>query len=82
VLVGATSRCWRLKAGPIAARGSVPGSLSVFVGSIATDQVAGKALRSCASAVLEAHVMQKLRLASRAELVRYAIAHGLLEQSA
>jgi len=26
-----------------------------------------------------AHVMQKLRLASRAELVRYAIAHGLLE---
>jgi two-component system response regulator NreC len=29
-----------------------------------------------------AHVMQKLRLASRAELVRYAIAHGLLEQSA
>jgi two-component system response regulator NreC len=29
-----------------------------------------------------AHVMQKLRLASRAELVRYAIAHGLLEQPA
>jgi two-component system response regulator NreC len=29
-----------------------------------------------------AHVMQKLRLASRAELVRYAIAHGLLEESA
>src|SRR5439155_23639449 len=29
-----------------------------------------------------AHVMQKLRLGSRAELVRYAIAHGLLEQSA
>jgi two-component system, NarL family, response regulator NreC len=29
-----------------------------------------------------AHVMQKLRLASRAELVRYAMAHGLLEQSA
>jgi two-component system, NarL family, response regulator NreC len=29
-----------------------------------------------------AHVMQKLRLESRAELVRYAIAHGLLEQSA
>jgi two-component system, NarL family, response regulator NreC len=29
-----------------------------------------------------AHVMQKLRLASRAELVRYAIAHGLLEQTA
>ena len=27
-----------------------------------------------------AHVMQKLRLASRAELVRYAIAHGLLEE--
>ena len=26
-----------------------------------------------------AHVMQKLRLASRAELVRYALAHGLLE---
>jgi DNA-binding NarL/FixJ family response regulator len=26
-----------------------------------------------------AHVMQKLRLASRADLVRYAIAHGLLE---
>ena len=29
-----------------------------------------------------AHVMQKLRLQSRAELVRYAIAHGLLEQPA
>ena len=29
-----------------------------------------------------AHVMQKLRLESRAELVRYAIAHGLLEESA
>jgi two-component system, NarL family, response regulator NreC len=29
-----------------------------------------------------AHVMQKLRLASRAELVRYAIAQGLLEQPA
>jgi two-component system response regulator NreC len=29
-----------------------------------------------------AHVMQKLRLASRAELVRYAIAHGLLDQPA
>jgi DNA-binding NarL/FixJ family response regulator len=29
-----------------------------------------------------AHVMQKLRLGSRAELVRYAIAHGLLEQPA
>jgi two-component system response regulator NreC len=29
-----------------------------------------------------AHVMQKLRLASRADLVRYAIAHGLLEQPA
>jgi two-component system response regulator NreC len=29
-----------------------------------------------------AHVMQKLRLASRAELVRYAIAHGLLEEPA
>jgi two-component system response regulator NreC len=29
-----------------------------------------------------AHVMQKLRLASRADLVRYAIAHGLLEESA
>ena len=28
------------------------------------------------------HVMQKLRLGSRAELVRYAIAHGLLEQPA
>jgi two-component system, NarL family, response regulator NreC len=27
-----------------------------------------------------AHVMQKLRLASRAELVRYALAHGLLEE--
>ena len=26
-----------------------------------------------------AHIMQKLRLSSRAELVRYAIAHGLLE---
>jgi two-component system, NarL family, response regulator NreC len=29
-----------------------------------------------------AHVMQKLRLESRAELVRYAIAHGLLEEPA
>jgi two-component system, NarL family, response regulator NreC len=29
-----------------------------------------------------AHVMQKLRLQSRAELVRYAIAHGLLEEPA
>jgi two-component system response regulator NreC len=29
-----------------------------------------------------AHVMQKLRLASRAELVRYALAHGLLEEPA
>jgi DNA-binding NarL/FixJ family response regulator len=29
-----------------------------------------------------AHVMQKLRLGSRAELVRYAIARGLLEESA
>jgi two-component system, NarL family, response regulator NreC len=29
-----------------------------------------------------AHIMQKLRLSSRAELVRYAIAQGLLEQSA
>jgi two-component system response regulator NreC len=29
-----------------------------------------------------AHVMQKLRLQSRADLVRYAIAHGLLEQPA
>jgi two-component system, NarL family, response regulator NreC len=28
------------------------------------------------------HVMQKLRLASRAELVRYAIDHGLLEEPA
>ena len=28
-----------------------------------------------------AHIMQKLRLASRAELVRYALAHGLLEES-
>jgi two-component system, NarL family, response regulator NreC len=28
------------------------------------------------------HVMQKLRLASRAELVRYAMEHGLLEQPA
>jgi two-component system response regulator NreC len=27
-----------------------------------------------------AHIMQKLRLSSRAELVRYAIAQGLLEQ--
>ena len=26
-----------------------------------------------------AHIMQKLRLASRAELVRYALAEGLLE---
>ena len=26
-----------------------------------------------------AHIMQKLRLSSRAELVRYAIAHDLLE---
>jgi two-component system response regulator NreC len=29
-----------------------------------------------------AHVMQKLRLQSRADLVRYALAHGLLEQPA
>ena len=29
-----------------------------------------------------AHVMQKLRLASRAELVRYALARGLLEEPA
>jgi DNA-binding NarL/FixJ family response regulator len=28
------------------------------------------------------HVMQKLRLGSRAELVRYALAHGLLEDAA
>ena len=28
-----------------------------------------------------AHIMQKLRLSSRAELVRYALAHGLLEHS-
>jgi DNA-binding NarL/FixJ family response regulator len=28
-----------------------------------------------------AHIMQKLRLGSRAELVRYAIAHGLLDES-
>ena len=28
-----------------------------------------------------AHIMQKLRLESRAELVRYALAHGLLEES-
>lgn len=27
-----------------------------------------------------AHIMQKLRLSSRAELVRYAIAHGMLEE--
>ena len=27
-----------------------------------------------------AHIMQKLGLSSRAELVRYALAHGLLEQ--
>ncbi len=27
-----------------------------------------------------AHIMQKLRLATRAELVRYALAHGLLEE--
>jgi DNA-binding NarL/FixJ family response regulator len=27
-----------------------------------------------------AHIMQKLRLSTRAELVRYALAHGLLEQ--
>ncbi len=26
-----------------------------------------------------AHIMQKLRLATRAELVRYAIEHGLLD---
>jgi two-component system response regulator NreC len=29
-----------------------------------------------------AHIMQKLRLASRAELVRYALAHGMLETDA
>jgi DNA-binding NarL/FixJ family response regulator len=28
-----------------------------------------------------AHIMQKLRLSSRAELVRYALAHGLLEDA-
>jgi two-component system response regulator NreC len=28
-----------------------------------------------------AHIMQKLRLSSRAELVRYALLHGLLEES-
>jgi two-component system response regulator NreC len=28
-----------------------------------------------------AHIMQKLRLATRAELVRYALEHGLLEES-
>ena len=28
-----------------------------------------------------AHIMQKLRLASRAELVRYAIAQGLLDET-
>jgi DNA-binding NarL/FixJ family response regulator len=28
-----------------------------------------------------AHIMQKLRLQTRAELVRYALSHGLLEQS-
>ena len=27
-----------------------------------------------------AHIMQKLRLQTRAELVRYALAHGLLEE--
>src|SRR5213075_810713 len=27
-----------------------------------------------------AHIMQKLRLSSRAELVRYALSHGLLEE--
>jgi two-component system response regulator NreC len=27
-----------------------------------------------------AHIMQKLRLSTRAELVRYAIDHGLLEE--
>jgi two-component system response regulator NreC len=29
-----------------------------------------------------AHIMQKLRLGTRAELVRYALAHGLLEEEA
>jgi DNA-binding NarL/FixJ family response regulator len=29
-----------------------------------------------------AHIMQKLRLGTRAELVRYALAHGLLEEDA
>jgi two-component system, NarL family, response regulator NreC len=29
-----------------------------------------------------AHIMQKLRLDSRAELVRYALAHGMLETDA
>jgi DNA-binding CsgD family transcriptional regulator len=27
-----------------------------------------------------AHIIQKLRLTTRAELVRYALAHGLLEE--
>jgi two-component system, NarL family, response regulator NreC len=29
-----------------------------------------------------AHIMQKLRLATRAELVRYALSHGLLTKDA
>ena len=29
-----------------------------------------------------AHIMQKLRLATRAELVRYALSHGLLAEDA
>jgi len=29
-----------------------------------------------------AHIMQKLRLSTRAELVRYALAHGLLDEPA
>jgi two-component system response regulator NreC len=29
-----------------------------------------------------AHIMQKLRLTTRAELVRFAIDHGLLEEQA
>jgi two-component system response regulator NreC len=42
-------------------------------------EIAGKLYISVRTAETHrAHIMQKLRLASRAELVRYALAHGLL----
>ena len=43
-------------------------------------EIAGKLYISVRTAETHrAHIMQKLRLESRAELVRYALEHGLLE---